>query len=399
MTHARSAGDASAGARLEAARVRLGASRDTSAELLAALAHDPAVTVRAAVVLNAAMPPDAQDALATDPDERVRALLARRLAALIPATPPGELHDQAMRTLAALVQDEAVRVRAALADVLKDMHIAPRAIVLRLAQDVAVPVCGPILRLSPLLTTEDLVALVSRHVHTAEQVAQRPGLAYEVSEAVAETADSGAIRALLDNASAQIREATLDALVAQASAHPGWHDPLVRRPGLTAGAARALSEIVADELLGVLAGRGDLDPALVDELRQRLAVRLAPGRVANEDDAAMRAAHALRRENRLTEAALLDTARHSGVRETAAMLAVAAEAPLSAVDRAIAMRSAKGLISLAWKAGFSMHAACAMQAVLAQLGPGQMLAASPVGGFPLSFDEMRWQIDFLGHNG
>ena len=64
--------------------MRLGASADSPPDLLAALATDPAVTVRAAVALNTAAPADADRILARDGDERVRTLLARKLAALVP---------------------------------------------------------------------------------------------------------------------------------------------------------------------------------------------------------------------------------------------------------------------------------------------------------------------------
>jgi hypothetical protein len=68
----------------ETARVRLGAGAETGADVLADLARDPSVTVRAAVALNAAAPGQVNDALARDQDERVRILLARKLAALVP---------------------------------------------------------------------------------------------------------------------------------------------------------------------------------------------------------------------------------------------------------------------------------------------------------------------------
>ncbi len=83
----------------------------------------------------------------------------------------------------------------------------------------------------------------------------------------------------------------------------------------------------------------------------------------------------------------------------AAMLAVAAGVPLPIVDRAAAMRSAKALVSLVWKAGYSMRVASAVQALLGQLPPGAILHAGPDAGFPLGPEEMAWQIDFLAsHN-
>ena len=112
------------GAPGEAARVRLGASTVTEPEVLHDLARDPLVTVRAALALNPAAPPQVNEALVGDPDERVRILLARKLAALAPSlsvADQAQLRRVTWETLTALVADEAVRVRATIADAVKDM--------------------------------------------------------------------------------------------------------------------------------------------------------------------------------------------------------------------------------------------------------------------------------------
>jgi uncharacterized protein (DUF2336 family) len=393
----------------EAKRVRQGADEHTGPDVLEALATDRSVTVRAALALNPASPPQVNRALAQDPDERVRILLARRLAGLMPGLAAEEqlrLQRQTYGTLSALVTDAAVRVRAAIADVLKDMPQAPHALILRLAQDQEVMVSAPIIRFSPLLTTEDLLALIAEAPSpgTVTAVAGRPGIVAQVSDAIAATADSEAIRALLSNRTAQIREATLDALVAHANEHQDWHEPLVHRPALPARAARAVAEIVATHLLEVLAQRSDLPPALAEELRNRLAARLLaeePAQRRGEPtmDEALAGAHVLARDGHLNEDAALEAARRGDARTVVAFLAVAAGVPVSVVHRAASLRSAKGLVSLAWKAGFSMRAAAALQALLGRLGPDATLPPGPGGGFPLAIEEMRWQLDFLQGTG
>ncbi|HEY3848699.1 MAG TPA: DUF2336 domain-containing protein [Acetobacteraceae bacterium] len=393
----------------EAKRVRQGADERTEPDVLRGLATDRSVTVRAAVALNPSSPLHANRALAHDPDERVRILLARRLAGLVPGLAGEEqmrLQRQTYETLTALVTDAAVRVRAAVADVLKDMPQAPRALILQLAQDQAVMVSAPIIRFSPLLTTEDLLSLIAeaRSGGTVVAVAGRPGIDAQVSDAIAATADSAAIRALLGNRTAQIREATLDALIVGAVEHVEWHEPLVHRPVLPPRAVRALAEIVTTHLFEVLAQRADLTPALADELRNRLAVRLgalvpAPRRSEPTPDELLAEAQALARAGRLDEDAVLDATRRGDAGFAAALLAVASGVPVSVVDRAASLRSAKGLVSLAWKAGFSMRAAGALQTVLGRLGPDSTLPAGPGGGFPLAIEEMRWQLDFLGRMG
>ncbi len=394
----------------EATRVKLAASSRTAPDALCVLAEDPSVTVRAAVAMNAACPVHADEVLAQDGDERVRMLLARKLASFVPALGEAEqvrLREQAIRLLAGLVEDEAIRVRAAIADVVKEMPEAPKPLILRLARDAAVTVSEPVIRLSPLLTPEDLLTLLSSPPapETVTAIARRPHLTEAVSDAVVATADTAAIRSLLANGSAAIREATLDSLIVQSAQHADWHEPLVRRPALPAHAARALSEIVATQLLDVLARRGDLDPALIEELRRKLTERLSreQGQAGAQPklttERAIAEAQALAADGRLTEDALLKAAQRGEARLASALLATASGMPLAVVERAAALRSAKGLISLCWKAGFSMRVAGPLQALLARIPPSAALAAGPGGNFPLAPAEMRWQLEFLGRMG
>lgn len=393
----------------EARRVRQGADPHAAPGRLAVLAADRSPTVRAALALNPASPPNVDHALACDPDERVRVLLARRLAGLLPNLADAEqqlVQRQTFATLTALAADAAVRVRAAVADVLRDLPQAPRDLILQLAQDEAVMVSAPVIRFSPLLTTEDLLALIAepRSPATVIAVAARPGINAHVSDAIAATADTVAIRALLSNRTAQIREATLDALIAQATDHPDWHEPLVHRPALPPRAARALAEIVATHLVEVLCQRADLPPELTDDLNKRLAARLEADKPAAANSeltsaTALAAAETLSRTGLLTEEAVLEAARRGDVSYATALLAVAAGVPVAVVERAAALRSAKGLVSLAWKAGFSMRAAGASQTLLGRLAPDATLPAGPGDGFPLAIEEMRWQLEFLGRLG
>ena len=394
----------------EESRVRAGTSDATPAEVLAALASDPSVTVRAAVAMNARAPARVDAQLARDAEDRVRALLARKLSSLVPGlsgSDRGALQQRAYDILASLVTDEAVRVRAAIAEVLHTMPDPPRELILRLAHDTAIPVSDPVIRLSPLLTPEDLLALIAvpPSPATAVSVANRPHLNEDVTDAIANSSNTAAITALLNNRSAAIREATLDALIDRAAAHAEWHEPLVQRPVLPARAAQALSEFVASHLLKILVERADLGPDVTRQISIRLEQTLAKrnGRpIATTDMTsaqAMDAAQSLASEHRLTEDAVLGAVQRGENRLVAALLAVAAEVPLSVVDRAGSLRSAKGLVSLVWKAGFSMRVAGAVQALLARLPPPAVLPAGPGGSFPLAVDEMRWQVDFLARAG
>lgn len=393
----------------ESIRVRQSAGTKTEPDVLIDLARDPAITVRAALALNPRAPSACNEILAADSDERVRILLARKLAVLAPSLSAHEqtvLYQDTWNTLKALVQDEAVRVRAVIAETIKDLPDIPPDLALQLACDSDVSVYEPVIRFSPLLTSEELVSLVvnAPAAGTVIAVARRAELPPAVSDAIAGTSDAAAIRALLANPSAQIREATLDALIARSIDHPEWHEPLVRRPSLSVRAARMLSEIVATHLLEELAARADIPPPLAAELRRQISGRLAPPPDPNaidepSHDEVLARAHALAMRGELGESAVLEAARRGEARYATALLAVAAGTQVSVVDRAASLRSAKGLVSLVWKAGFTMRAAIALQALLARLAPDAVLTAGPGGSFPLAVEEMRWQLDFLGRMG
>ena len=388
----------------EATRVRQSASTTTSPEVLRALANDPSVTVRVSLALNPALPEQVSAMLAEDTDARVRTILSRKLSTLTPGLADDErqqIQRDAVANLTAMVADAALRVRMNIAEAVKDLADGPRDIVLRLAHDPAVMVCEPVIRFSPLLTQEDLVTLIAAGPppSTIMAVANRPKIDTAVSDAIIGTDDTAAIRALLANPTAQIREATLNALAAQSEVQTDWQAPLVNRPYLPARTQRMLAEIVTGHLLEALAARDDLDPKIAQTVRA--AVELAqPGSPADpppDEESRLARAHALslNRAGKLDDEAVLEALRRNENQQAIAMLAVKADVRLAVVERACALRSAKGIVSLTWKAGLTVQTAVVLQVALAHLPPDLVLRPNREGLFPLSEDEMRWQLAFL----
>ncbi|MCC7282170.1 MAG: DUF2336 domain-containing protein [Acetobacteraceae bacterium] len=387
-------------------RIALARRPATAPEILYFLAGDHDSEVRTAVAANQATPPQADCRLKQDGADAVRVALAGKLAPAAPqlAASGDKLRRMAFETLSALVRDTAVEVRATIAEALKDVPDAPRDMILELARDVALPVAEPVLRFSPMLTEADLQALVAAPptAGTLQAIARRPQLAESLSDALVAAGNTQAITALLANSSARIREATLDQLIAQASERQEWHAPLVRRPALPPRAAAQLALIVADTLLREMMARTDLSAATRESLAGAVQKRLAapaaaapqtPAEPAAED--AMAEARAMAARGTLTEQALLDAAAQGEVRRVTALLAAAAGVGYAVVERAASLRSAKGLVSLCWKAGFGMQAGTVTQGLLGRISPAKLLVASPAGGFPLAPEEMRWQIDVL----
>ncbi len=56
-------------------------------------------------------------------------------------------------------------------------------------------------------------------------------------------------------------------------------------------------------------------------------------------------------------------------------------------------RTAKAMVAIAWKAGFSMDMAIRLQRDFAKLDDKDMVRAKPDGGFPLSEADLDWFVE------
>ncbi|WP_137176699.1 DUF2336 domain-containing protein [Roseomonas sp. AR75] len=362
-----------------AERAALAADATTAPELLTWLAADPAPQVRAAVAANSATPPQAGLLLVEDAEADVREALARRIGRLAPgldAPAQGRPGRMTGAILARLVEDAAVAVRAALSEAVAGLPDAPRTLILRLAQDTELDVAAPVLRLSPLLRDEDLLALVAAPpaAFTRRIVAGRAQLAEPVAEAIAATADAPAIAALLGNASAAIREATLDRLAEQSAGQAAWQAALVRRPRLPPGAARALGAIIAAHLLQALAARPDLPAGLAETLQPRIEAHLAAAAAS--------------------EAAARDAARSGDRDALAEVLTSATGYPPGRIEAALALRSPRAIVALCWRAGWTAELAEEVQVSLG-VPRAKAVRANVEGSWTLSPAELQWQVELL----
>ena len=95
------------------------------------------------------------------------------------------------------------------------------------------------------------------------------------------------------------------------------------------------------------------------------------------------------------EPAFLDALRRGDHAVAMSLLAASALVPRELVAATVALRSQRGLVSLAWKAGYSMRAAVLLQSQLAGVAPDGLLCANADGGCPLGRGEMVWQIGML----
>jgi uncharacterized protein (DUF2336 family) len=407
-------------------RCALAARPDIKPEILYYLAGDPDPEVRRAIALNGMTPYQADLLLATDDDDGVRTDLAGKIGRATGERTADEqsgIYRITMQALEVLASDQIARVRQLLSESIKDLEGAPVSVVQRLARDRELVVAGPVLEHSPVLEDDFLINILqSAPVQGAlSAISRRVALGEHVANAIVNTGDTAAIADLLGNKSAQIREETLDRIIDEAPNVAVWHRPLVDRPNLRSQAARRIAEIVATPLLADLKRRADLDDATLDAIANVVRRRLDEGEAVDElkSDGAPRRARGrvdpdwaqggslstggeallqvrkLQAEGKLNEA-LVAEALSSGQKSfVVASLSLLAGVPDGVVKKAISLQNAKAIVALAWKAGFSMRLAARLQMQVASIPPSGVLRASGSDSYPLSEEEMNWQLEFV----
>ncbi len=193
--------------------------------------------------------------------------------------------------------------------------------------------------------------------------------------ALAEGLDAASALVLLDNAEAHLDSGRL----------LGGDVPELREAALdamTPGAADRFDRLCRNACITQIRGAisrlplGAMDRA---SLRQQMAEQRPSNRPGLDEG----------------EPAFLDALRRGDHAAALSLLAASALVPRELVAATVALRNQRGLVSLAWKAGYSMRAAVLLQSQLAGIAPDALLCATADGGCPLGRGEMVWQIGML----
>jgi len=399
--------DADAGVRAALAR-----RQDVRPEILYSLAEDADPDVRRAVAENSAAPELSSILLAGDDNGDVRQGLATKIAQDAPgleaddANRPRRATYEAMEMLA---RDQLKVVRGVLSEALKDVPGAPREIIKTLAHDLEIEVSGPVLEYSPVLEEADLIEIIAgtQAEGAVGAIARRENLGEPVSDAIVATDDDAAIGDLLANNSAQIREETLNQLVDKGADVALWHKPLVARRQLPEGAAARMAQYLAESLLAELGERTDLDEATLEQVRSVVSERIGAGASGGSEasagggqdflrgdlpmDMVMRLYNARKLEAKVVEKALMA----SDYGFVFAALMVRAGVSPEVGRRIFQEKHPKAIMGLSWKAGLSAEMGVQVQKRMGRIAPGELLDATDDGGYPISDQDLAWQLEFF----
>lgn len=383
----------------------LAGNQSADPEVLYYLATSDSKDVRALVAANPTTPRQADLILADDSDDDVRADLARKIGRLIPGLSEIDtvkIRELTISVLEKLAEDQVPRIRQIIAEEIKETDLAPRDVVLKLARDVELAVCGPILEYSPLLSDDDLREIISSgQVQGAiECIAKRSSVNEEVADSIVASLDVPAVAALLSNGNAQIREETLDLIVENAEQVDQWHRPLAMRPELSLRALRRIAGFVAFAILEEVSMRNDLDSETETYLKQRVRDRIEQEEGLEEgleDNAASafeivaQAAQEGRLDVEFFSEAVEDNQRELVV----AGLAHLTGKPSGFINRVLSSRSGKAVTALTWKANLPVRTALMIQMQVAKVPPKNQVMARNGSEYALTSDEMDWQLEYF----
>lgn len=388
---------------------------DISPELLFFLAADTVEAVRRAIAANPATPGQADVMLAGDPADGVRTTVLEKAVGRIPANgsePDGPLEKFTLQVLKVLARDPSPAIRQMLSEALGSLEHVPHEVVSGLALDEEAGVAEPVLRHSPQLTDEDLVAVLDIAPTRGRMaaIARRPDLSHRVADAIVRTDDIDAVALLLGNDSAQIREETLDHILAKAPGRKSWHRPLVYRPNLSGAAVRRLARFVAVSLVEVLQQRNEMDEetasAVVETLRGRLkkdgaALDDEPESQASAPSAVEGPSGGDRARRLFADGTLSEEEVDEAIFRGDRAFVLGALALLAGVDEAVVesilnAQSARGVVAIVWKAGLGMRLAMKVQMQIAKIAPATVIKARNGLEYPLTEDELTWQLEFFG---
>lgn len=388
-----------------AQRKALAVRSDAAPEMLYYLAKDTSSEVRCAVAGNPSTPIQADQILAHDVDADVRCELARKISRLVPGINKAEaakLLDQALEVLTQLADDQIVRVRQIVAEEVKQSENVPKDFIRHLAKDVEAIVSVPILEYSPLLGDDDLIEIIASGAASEAlcAISRRSSVSDEVSSAVVSTLDIPAVASLLVNENAQIREETLDQIIDNAEGIDAWHEPLVLRPDLSGRAAKRIAGFVASSLIETLCCRNDLPEEVVGELKTRVRTRIdeeesIQDASAGDEKAAMKMAREVMNNGTLDDEHVQTLAEQNNMAGVIACLSVSIPLPFATVNKIIKSRHGKAICALCWKSGLSMRTAFLIQSGPAKVPPPQLVLAKNGTDYPLTPDEMQWQLDYF----
>ncbi len=208
----------------------------------------------------------------------------------------------ALEIVRVMVQDVEVRVREALAQMLKESALVPHDVAVTLANDVEA-VSLPMLEASPVFTDEDLIEIArSQDVARQMAVARRNSISCQLADALIDTGEEEVIGNLVANDGADISSSSMHRVLDEHGHSIRIKSALVHRHELPMAISERLVTMVSERLRAHLLVKHELSPDIVETIildtRERATIGLLSD--AGNSDVIERLVSQLQVHSRLT---------------------------------------------------------------------------------------------------
>ena len=115
----------------------------------------------------------------------------------------------------------------------------------------------------------------------------------------------------------------------------------------------------------------------------------------SDEEETRKAVLELYNDNKLNASVILDAIDEGKISFVIHALSLLGDLPPESVRKLYTLRSARTIVAIAWKCGLTMKVAVALQERAARLSPTNIIRQSAGTEFPLSEQDMDWQLDLL----
>ncbi|MFT6462893.1 MAG: hypothetical protein ACJA0Y_002403, partial [Maricaulis maris] len=189
--------------------------------------------------------------------------------------------------LSALAEQTAVDAREELSQRFSGTPLAPRGLVLKLAQD-AIEVAGPMLSQSSVLSEDDLLSIAEKSGQDhLKAMSKRDAVSERLSDTIVRRGDDETVATLISNDGAQLSRETYETVSERAENSEVLQGPLVKRKDTPNDILADMMLTVRNHLRDHIMERFDsVDPAIIDQAmavsKARLAARLQQDKAVEE---------------------------------------------------------------------------------------------------------------------
>jgi len=253
-----------------------------------------------------------------------------------------------------LVQDSAVKIRAALSESLKHNPHISHDVVMKLAQDEEM-VSLPILKVSEVLSESDLLEIIhnSEEVWRCVAVASRPDVSEPIAEALVNFDHKDVTSELLDNQEADISEGSYEKIVTQVAKNQDLANKMVSRTSLPPSIVEKMSKVVSEKIANELHNKFDISGKDIEKERRQIHERNILELIdkAQDDTATASLVNELHKDGRLSSSLIINALCHGNVAFVEQSFAKLGNVPLANARMLMSDKGKLGFRALYNKAG------------------------------------------------